>query len=76
VAGWIKADSDEKSVMAAVAKAPLAVGIEADQTAFQFYADGVFSAACGTDLDHGVVLVVSSCVTSSYMYISTLDFMH
>jgi C1A family cysteine protease len=56
-AGWIKADSDEKSVMAAVAKGPLAVGIEADQMAFQFYRDGVFSSPCGTDLDHGVVLV-------------------
>jgi aminopeptidase C len=43
--------------MAAVAKGPLAIGIEADQLAFQFYKNGVFSAPCGTDLDHGVVLV-------------------
>jgi C1A family cysteine protease len=55
--GWIKADADEKSVMAAVAKGPLSVGIQADQLAFQLYRDGVFSAPCGTDLDHGVVLV-------------------
>jgi hypothetical protein len=50
--------SDERSFMAALAqKGPLAVAIEADQQAFQFYAEGVFTATCGDKLDHGVALV-------------------
>lgn len=36
---------------------PIAIGIEADQMAFQFYQDGVFTAACGSKLDHGVLVV-------------------
>ena len=37
---------------------PVAVAIEADQTAFQFYSGGVIPAAkCGVNLDHGVLLV-------------------
>ncbi|KAG5178633.1 cathepsin L-like proteinase [Tribonema minus] len=57
VTGWVKADADDASVMRAVARRPLAVAIEADQMAFQFYSGGVFAAPCGTELDHGVVLV-------------------
>jgi C1A family cysteine protease len=57
VSGWVRAEANERSIMAAVSKNPLAISIEADQMAFQFYSDGVFSATCGTNLDHGVVLV-------------------
>ena len=41
-----------------MAHQPVSVAIEADQKAFQLYMGGVFSDdACGTDLDHGVLVV-------------------
>jgi len=49
---------DEEALRAAVAKQPVSIAIEADRTAFQFYKSGVLdSAACGTHLDHGVLIV-------------------
>jgi C1A family cysteine protease len=44
-------------MMAALAKQPVSIAIEADQKEFQLYKSGVFSAACGTNLDHGVLVV-------------------
>ena len=52
----VPANSDE-ALMFAVSKQPVSVAIEADQAAFQFYTSGVMSAACGTNLDHGVLVV-------------------
>jgi len=50
-------DSDS-AMMSAVAQNPVSVAIEADQSAFQFYAGGVLTSnACGTALDHGVLVV-------------------
>lgn len=49
--------NDEAALMAAVAKQPVAVAIEADQTAFQLYNGGVLTKECGANLDHGVLLV-------------------
>ena len=46
-----------KALMSAVSKQPIAIAIEADQFAFQFYKSGVLDANCGTNLDHGVLLV-------------------
>lgn len=45
------------SLMKAVARNPVSVAIEADQSAFQFYSGGVMTAPCGTNLDHGVLVV-------------------
>jgi len=46
------------SLIEAVANQPVAIAIEADQPVFQFYRSGVLnSPKCGTDLDHGVLLV-------------------
>lgn len=49
---------NEDALMAGIAKrGPIAVAIQADQRAFQFYKSGVFTAPCGTSLDHGVLAV-------------------
>merc|ERR1712070_1045165 len=49
---------DETALKAAVSKQPVSVAIEADKSAFQFYAGGVLdNPACGTRLDHGVLIV-------------------
>jgi len=45
------------AMMAALAKQPVSIAIEADQLGFRFYKDGVFNAPCGTSLDHGVLAV-------------------
>jgi len=47
----------ETQMLAAVTKGPVSVAIEADQSGFQFYKTGVFSGTCGTNLDHGVLVV-------------------
>jgi len=43
--------------MAALAKGPVSVAIEADQFAFQGYSGGVITHGCGKKLDHGVLAV-------------------
>jgi len=48
---------DEDELMTAVNKQPVSVAIEADQESFQFYSGGVLTAACGSNLDHGVLAV-------------------
>jgi C1A family cysteine protease len=52
----IKANSDD-AMMSALAQQPVSVAIEADQPAFQLYKSGVFTGTCGTNLDHGVLVV-------------------
>lgn len=48
---------DNDQLQAAVAQNPVSVAIEADQFAFQFYSGGVLTGSCGTNLDHGVLVV-------------------
>merc|ERR1712178_112380 len=49
---------DENSLQAAVSKQPVSVAIEADKSAFQLYKGGILdNSACGTNLDHGVLVV-------------------
>lgn len=49
---------DEAELEKAVSQQPVAIGIEADQKSFQFYAGGVLPAKkCGVKLDHGVLVV-------------------
>jgi len=49
---------DENALQSAVNIGPVSVAIEADQQCFQFYSGGVLSdPSCGTNLDHGVLVV-------------------
>mmetsp|Transcript_15277 Transcript_15277/g.40293 ORF Transcript_15277/g.40293 Transcript_15277/m.40293 type:complete len:496 (-) Transcript_15277:1023-2510(-) len=51
-------ENNEAALKAAVAHQPVSVAIEADQQAFQLYMGGVFAdETCGTELDHGVLVV-------------------
>jgi C1A family cysteine protease len=52
----VSANSDN-AMMTALAQQPVSVAIEADQSSFQLYKSGVFTGSCGTNLDHGVLLV-------------------
>jgi C1A family cysteine protease len=47
----------ETALMTAIVAAPVSVAVEADQNVFQFYSGGVMTAACGSQLDHGVLAV-------------------
>jgi len=49
--------NEEAQLAAAVAMQPVSVAIEADQSLFQSYKGGVLDGACGTNLDHGVLVV-------------------
>lgn len=49
--------NDEDALQVAVAQQPVSIAIEADQQGFQFYSGGVFTGTCGTNLDHGVLVV-------------------
>ena len=42
---------------AAVQKQPIAVAVQASESAFQQYKSGIISSGCGTELDHAIVLV-------------------
>jgi len=48
---------NEANLSTMIQTGPISIAIEADQSAFQFYSGGVFSAACGHNLDHGVLIV-------------------
>ena len=49
--------NSEKALQKAVSLQPVSVAIEADQSSFQFYSSGVMNSSCGTNLDHGVLVV-------------------
>jgi len=50
--------NDQISLKGAVTQQPVAVAIEADTRYFQSYSGGILdSASCGTQLDHGVLIV-------------------
>jgi C1A family cysteine protease len=56
---WISVtDSSSSAMKTALAKAPLAVTIEADQKVFQSYKSGIFNdVSCGTQKDHATNVV-------------------
>jgi len=50
--------NNEAALLSAANIGPVSVAIEADRSVFQFYSGGVLdSALCGTNLDHGVLVV-------------------
>jgi len=51
------AKNSDSAMLSALNIGPVSVAIQADQSAFQLYKSGVFTAACGTSLDHGVLAV-------------------
>jgi len=49
---------NEAALQQAVSQQPVSVAIEADKSAFQLYSGGILdNSACGTNLDHGVLVV-------------------
>lgn len=51
------ASNSDSAMMAALSVQPVSIAIEADQRDFQLYKSGVFTGTCGTNLDHGVLVV-------------------
>lgn len=49
--------NNETALMVAVAQQPVSVAVEADGFDWQFYTGGVVTDVCGTNLDHGVLVV-------------------
>lgn len=49
--------NSEEALQKAVVNQPVSVAIDAGGFEFQFYKSGVFTGACGTELDHGVTAV-------------------
>ena len=49
--------NSDSAMMAALAQQPVSVAISADPISFQLYKSGVYTASCGTEIDHGVLLV-------------------
>ncbi|XP_050206834.1 senescence-specific cysteine protease SAG39-like [Mercurialis annua] len=49
--------NSEKDLMKAVANQPVAVAIDAGSPTFQFYSSGVYRGTCGTNVNHGVLVV-------------------
>lgn len=59
ITGFKNVPSLDETAMKAALKihGPISVAIEADQLPFQFYHQGIFSASCGHELNHGVLAV-------------------
>ncbi|XP_073109188.1 senescence-specific cysteine protease SAG39-like [Elaeis guineensis] len=49
--------NDESSLLQAVSKQPVSVGIEGSGQDFQQYSSGIFTGPCGTNIDHAVTAV-------------------
>lgn len=49
--------NSDNAMMTALMQQPVSIAIQADQKEFQLYKSGVFTGSCGTELDHGVLVV-------------------
>jgi len=59
------AKGSASALQSALQQQPVSIGIEADQSAFQFYSSGILTGTCGKNLDHSV-LAVGYDTSSSY----------
>jgi C1A family cysteine protease len=57
IQSFVDVDTTDNALMTAIAHQPVSIAIEADQKDFQLYSSGVFTGKCGTNLDHGVLVV-------------------
>merc|ERR1712046_293435 len=58
VTGYKDVSPDSMSaMMSAVSQQPVSIAIEADKSVFQLYKSGVLKSTCGSQLDHGVLVV-------------------
>merc|ERR1712176_732181 len=57
VTGFVDINSENDLLDAVTNVGPVSVAIEADQQSFQGYSSGVLTGNCGTNLDHGVLVV-------------------
>lgn len=57
IQSFVDVDQTDEALMSAIAQQPVSIAIEADQRDFQLYKSGVFTGTCGTNLDHGVLVV-------------------
>lgn len=57
ITGVTHVSKSSSSLQSALQKQPVSIGIQADQSSFQFYSGGILTAACGTQLDHSVLAV-------------------
>jgi len=53
----VKPNDSEQLKSALANHGPIAIGIQANQDAFQYYKSGIITSGCGQDLDHGVLAV-------------------
>ena len=58
VTGYRDVSTDnEQTLMSIVARQPVSIAIEVNQSLFQSYSSGMLNASCGTKLDHSVLAV-------------------
>lgn len=57
ITGVTHVSKSASSLQSALQQQPVSVGIQADQSAFQFYSGGILTGTCGTQLDHSVLAV-------------------
>ena len=69
ITGYKNVDScNDKALDEALQRQPVSIAIEADHVSFQLYTGGVFNGSCGTNLDHGVLLVGTGKTNEGLLY--------
>ena len=61
--------SSDDEMMNALSKQPVSVAIQANQRSFQLYKSGILTDNCGTELDHGVLLIGYGSMNNENYYI-------